>query len=265
MPAGTHKQMQLHNCWRLKNSCWSSPEIPGGAIGHSFAVELLLKRGRSLVAERAEVSSVWPCSWAFCPSKGVTFQEGAGAWETKPAARKPGSPVPPYSSSRESRESWTSMIWWEESWLDKDYRISSQKSGILSFSFLEIVTRGGKWGGGKDFITSVRYPKESFLGCSHRGARSISSYSAIWGTRSTTFKMGVSRGTENYFFPNFPYLLQSANFHYYHKAVDQIIVLGGAFGKLFSSPLFPDEEVESSYICHFTLQSGFWSQGCFNV
>lgn len=48
-------------------------------IGFSFAARLLTKRGRSLIAGKDQVNSVWPCSWAFCASKGVTFQEGAGA------------------------------------------------------------------------------------------------------------------------------------------------------------------------------------------
>lgn len=168
-------------------------------LGLSFGVGLLTKRGRSLVAGKDQASSVWPCSWAFCPRKGVTFQEGAGAWETKPAAKNPGSPVQLCSSSRESREGWTSRIWWEEGWLDKGFRTSSQKSGNLSFSFLEIVMRGGKQGK-KGFYYICQTPQGSLSGVQPQGSTVCQHLFCSMRHKKPTFKMGVSRGTENEFF-----------------------------------------------------------------
>lgn len=224
-----------------------------------------MKRGRSLVAGKAQVSSIWPCSWAFCPSKGVTFQEGAGAWETQPAARKAGFHVPLYSSSRESREGWTSRIWWEEGWT-RASELPDREAGARHFPSLKLLQ--GEKNGKKGLCYICQIAQGSLSGCSHREAWSVSSYSAIWDTRSLSLKSKYLEELKtNFFFffsPNFLYHLQSATFHYYHKAMGQITVLGGAFGKLFCSALSPDA-VESSYTCHFTLPSGFWSQGYFNV
>lgn len=221
-----------------------------------------MKRGTSLPAGKAKVSSVWSHACAACASRAVPPQEGAGAVGNPTCSKEARVPCSPGSCSRESREGWASGVWWEKGWT----RASKLPVGIVGacpFLFLEIGARGEN-----DFITSVSYPKEAFLGCSLGGAWSVSSYSAIWDThKKTTFKMWISRGTAKQFFDS-PHHLQSSPVHYYHsRATGQITVLGGAFGKWLCFPLSPLSvgEVESSYTCHFTLSSGFWSQGCFHA
>lgn len=151
--------------------------------------------------------------------------------------------------------------------LDKGFRTSRQRSGSSSFSFLEIVTRWEK----REERTLLHLsdsPRKPFW-VQPQGSMVCQQLFCNMRHKKPIFKIEVSRGTEKqllffFFFPNFLYHLQSATFHYYHKAMGQITVLGGAFGKLFCSALSPDA-VESSYTCHFTLPSGFWSQGYFNV
>lgn len=160
-----------------------------------------MKRGRSLVAGKAQVSSIWPCSWAFCPSKGVTFQEGAGAWETQPAARKAGFHVPLYSSSRESREGWTSRIWWEEGWT-RASELPDREAGARHFPSLKLLQ--GEKNGKKGLCYICQIAQGSLSGCSHREAWSVSSYSVIWDTRSLSLKSKYLEELKNNFFFFFP-------------------------------------------------------------
>lgn len=148
--------------------------------------------------------------------------------ETQPAARKPGSPVPHYSSSRESREGWTSRIWWEEGWT-RASELPVGKVGACPFASLKLLQ--GEEKGKKGFYYICQIPQESLSGVQPQGSMVGQQLFCNTRCKEPTFKMGVPRGTENHFFFNFPYHLQSAPVHYYHKAVGQTTVSGGAFGK----------------------------------
>lgn len=93
----------------------------------------------------------------------------------------------------------------------------SEKSELVLF--LPWNCYKGKKRGKKDFITCVRYPKKAFLGCSHRGPWSVSSYSAVWDTMSLHLKWEYLEGLKTSFFSISPIsfcllLLQSCGSDY---------------------------------------------------
>lgn len=121
--------------------------------------------------------------------------------ETQPAARKPGSCVSHYSSSRESREGWTSRIWWEEGWT-RASELPVGKVGACPFASLKLLQ--GEEKGKKGFYYICQIPQESLSGVQPQGSMVCQQLFCNMRCKDPTFKMGVPRGTENHFFFQFP-------------------------------------------------------------
>lgn len=127
------------------------------------------------------------------------------------------------------------------------------KVGACPFPFLEISTKGGK--GEKGILLHLSdTPSKPFWGAvlgEHCLSAAILQYEIL--TRRLYLKCEYLEGLQTSVFDS-PYHLQSSPVHYYHsRAMGQITVLGGAFGKWLCFPLSPlwVGEVESSYTCHF--------------
>lgn len=90
--------------------------------------------------------------------------------------------------------------------LDKGFRTSSQRSGSSSFSCLEIVTRGGKWGK-KTLLHLSDSPRKPFW-VQPQGSTVCQQLFCNMRHKKPMFKMEVSRGIEKqlfflFFSPNF--------------------------------------------------------------
>lgn len=154
------------------------------------AAGLLIKRGISLLPGEAQVSSAGSCAYGAGSNRGYLPRRVQEQWETWPAERK--SPVFPQQLFQ--RDQWGLGEWrLVRKEVDQGLKTSSWKSGSLSFSIPWNQYKERK----KDFITSVRYPKEAFFGVQSWGSVVCQQLFCNMGTsthKMTTPKMWVSGG-----------------------------------------------------------------------
>lgn len=173
------------------------------------------------------MSRVWSPASAVCPSRGVLPWEGAGAV---------GSPT----CSKETRVlcSPLQLLQRKQQGLGKPSLVGKGletfpvgKAGACPFPFLEISTKGGK--GEKGVLLHLSdTPSKPFWGAvlgEHGLSAAVLQYEIL--TRRQPLKCEYLEGLQTSVFDS-PYHLQSSPVHYYHsRAMGQITVLGGAFGK----------------------------------